>query len=337
MQDELLQLMMKFKLCYPLPGVQGTYIAPQLLSGNQPNYQWAEADNLLLRYTYEFMPKGILTQFIVAMHASIAGQTLVWKGGVVLTKDKTQAEVKEHYDRREIRIRVAGKHQKELLVVVTHELDKIHASYPPLKYSKLVPCNCAACKSSPEPHFYRLDVLRKFFEDRQSRIQCQRNYVMVDVLGLIDDVVDRDQFMSAGDRVKSGTEEELRAQFLFQGTVEQVVVQQALSGKDDHDRRGEAMAGKLKDTAKTRSAWASGSFYLFAFVVVVVALGVLARSVPAYVLPIVLIAGVLFVPLIGALQLRNDERLAQKPFLELMKLVIGQLPLIRRMSKQEKE
>ncbi|MGH2412676.1 MAG: COR domain-containing protein, partial [Microcystaceae cyanobacterium] len=63
-QDELLQLMMKFKLCYKIPDSLDTYIAPQLLTLNQPEYIWDEVNNLLLRYTYEFMPKGILTQFI---------------------------------------------------------------------------------------------------------------------------------------------------------------------------------------------------------------------------------------------------------------------------------
>jgi internalin A len=39
MRDELLQLMMKFKLCYEIPTQKGTYIAPQLLTEDQPDYQ----------------------------------------------------------------------------------------------------------------------------------------------------------------------------------------------------------------------------------------------------------------------------------------------------------
>jgi hypothetical protein len=42
----------------------------------------------------------------------------------------------------------------------------------------------------------------------------------------------------------------------------------------------------------------------------------------------VVIAGVLFVPLIGALQLKQDDRLKDESFLALMKMVIGSLPLI---------
>jgi internalin A len=189
MRDELLQLMMKFKLCYQIPG-SNLYIAPQLLTENQPHYEWDEADNLLLRYTYEFMPKGLITQFIVATHKMIAGegQGLVWRSGVIVQNGPTRAEVIEHYGRREIRIRVAGRRRRELMTVVSYELDKIHASYSRLRFSKLIPCNCAKCGSSQEPHFYPAEVLRQFIDDGQEHIQCQKSYMMVAVRGLLDDV-----------------------------------------------------------------------------------------------------------------------------------------------------
>jgi GTPase SAR1 family protein len=192
MRDELLQLMINFKLCYKIPGGE-FYIAPQLLTENQPHYDWDEADNLILRYTYEFMPKGIITQFIVAVHKMIAGegQGLVWRSGGVLADGRTRAEVIEHYGRREIRIRAAGRRAKELMTVVAYELDKIHTSYNRLKYSKLIPCNCPKCKNSQEPHFYPAQVLRKFFDDGQESIQCQSSYQMVSVRGLLDDAADK--------------------------------------------------------------------------------------------------------------------------------------------------
>jgi small GTP-binding protein len=65
MRAELLRLMMNFKLCYEIPSCPGVYIAPELLDPSQPSYSWDDNDNLLLRYEYEFMPKGILTRFIV--------------------------------------------------------------------------------------------------------------------------------------------------------------------------------------------------------------------------------------------------------------------------------
>ena len=85
-QAELLELMMRFKLCYKIPGSKDTYIAPQLLTKTKPDYNWDTNNNLILRYTYEFMPKGIITQLIVAMHEHIYQQQYVWRSGVVLTK-----------------------------------------------------------------------------------------------------------------------------------------------------------------------------------------------------------------------------------------------------------
>ncbi len=191
LKDELLQLMMKFKLCYKIPGTRDNYIAPQLLTENQPEYEWEEGNNLFLRYTYEFMPKGILTQFIVAMHKWISNPKLVWKSGVVLEKDGTLIEVVEYYGQRAINIRVAGKNKKEILTIILHELDKIHSSYNRLKYQKRIPCNCDKCRQSKEPEFYPFETLRQFMTEQQNRIQCRRSFKMVLVRSLIDDVIDR--------------------------------------------------------------------------------------------------------------------------------------------------
>jgi hypothetical protein len=208
-QDELLQLMISFKLCYQIPDSPGAYISPHLLAENQPEYDWEEADNLILRYTYDFLPKGIVTRFIVAMHPWIEGQELVWKTGVILDKDQTRAEVIEDYGRREIKLRVSGRHKKELMTIATHELDKIHDSFNRLKPSKWIPCNCVTCGDSQEPHSYPLETLREFADSGQATIQCQRSsYEMVNVLGLIDDVIAPEMLAARPDieRRRSGVE-----------------------------------------------------------------------------------------------------------------------------------
>ncbi|WP_414573376.1 COR domain-containing protein [Nostoc sp. CCY 9925] len=188
MQDELLHLMMRFKLCYEIPGNPENYIAPHLLSTNQPDYNWDESNNLILRYTYDFMPKGIITRFIVEMHSLIEQQSLVWKTGVVLSKEQTRAEVIEQYNQREIKVRVAGKRKKELLTVITHEMEKIHKSYERLQYQTLVPCNCDKCKESQMPYSYPLKELYEFRDAGDYQIQCRKGRLMVDVRRLIDDV-----------------------------------------------------------------------------------------------------------------------------------------------------
>lgn len=189
MRDELLQLMMRFKLCYEIPGRRDIYIAPQLLSIEKADYTWDDRHNLILRYTYTFMPKGILTRFIVETHPWIEQQKLVWKNGVVLNKDQTRAEIIENYNQREIKIRVAVNRTKELMAVITHELEKIHNSYEGLQYQTLVPCNCKNCKNLPTPYSYSLDSLKKRFNASRYQIECENSYEMVDVRRLIDDVL----------------------------------------------------------------------------------------------------------------------------------------------------
>ena len=190
MHDELLQLMINFKLCYRINGGSGAeYIAPQLLSSNQPEYDWENNNNLFFRLKYEKMPKGILTQFIVVMHTLISGQNYVWKNGVILDKDQTKAEIIENIGRQEIKIRVTGINKKVLLAIINYEFDKIHASFDGLKVNKLIPCNCEVCRDSNTPHFYQFDTLRKFIKERKLEIQCQESAEMVDVLSLTDDVI----------------------------------------------------------------------------------------------------------------------------------------------------
>lgn len=189
MHDELLQLMLNFQLCYKIPETIDTYIAPQLLTENQPEYEWNQNNNLIIRYTYDFLPKAIITRFIVVMHNLILDHRYVWRSGVLLEKDMTKAEVIQYFDKREIKIRVEGKFKKELMTIVTYELDRIHKSYSRLKYNRLIPCNCEKCKNSQEPHFYQLNILRQFIVDNQYLIQCQKSYKMVNVPELQDDIV----------------------------------------------------------------------------------------------------------------------------------------------------
>ncbi|MHB8779584.1 MAG: COR domain-containing protein [Anaerolineales bacterium] len=231
MLNELLQLMMKFKLCYEIPQHKNTYIAPQLLTENQPDYDWDDEDNLRLRYKYEFMPKGILLQFIVVMSESIWGQN-VWKSGVVLEKGKSRAEVIEHYGKREIQVRISGAHRKELMTIIMHELDKIHVTYKRLKYDKLIPCNCLECKSKKEPYFYRFEILQKFVEDGEDKIQCQQSYEMVNVRGLVDDIVAKEYIRT--EREAPMAQYIIQGDYINQGDKKMAKIKQTIKGSTIH-------------------------------------------------------------------------------------------------------
>lgn len=192
MRDGLLRMMLNFKLCYEVPNRAGHYVAPQLLSHETPQYDWDETDNLVLRFEYGFMPRGIIHRFIVAMNEDILDGDCVWRTGVVLHRDNTQAEVIEDRGSRTITIRVAGKYTRDTMTVVAYELERIHASFPGLKYEMHIPCNCKKCCDSDAgaPCFYRFDELRRFMLDGQTEIQCRNSYQMIPVRALIDDTID---------------------------------------------------------------------------------------------------------------------------------------------------
>jgi internalin A len=193
MYDELLQLMMRFKLCYEIPHRPRTYIAPQLLSPNQPEYAWDDTDNLILRYHYDFMPKGMLTRFTVEMHRLIDSD-LVWKEGIILTEENARAEVIETYSQKEIRIRVSGFPKKDLLTCIRHEFKKIHDSYEKLRYQELIPCNCPTCKGSQNPHAYTLQKLQERLQNKRDEIECDKPpYHKANVHSLINDAIGRIQ------------------------------------------------------------------------------------------------------------------------------------------------
>jgi internalin A len=199
MQDELLQLMINFKLCYKLKN-SGDYIAPQLLTANAPDYQWDNMHNLIMRYKYEFMPKGILSRFIVETHEYIAEQKYVWRSGVILQKEEAKAEVIEYYGKREIVIRVSGQNKKELMTIVTYELDKINRTFKRIKLDRWIPCNCSGCsKPGIEPHFYRLENLKKRLRHKQFQVQCDESYEYVAVNSLVDDFIEKDRDMGEGE------------------------------------------------------------------------------------------------------------------------------------------
>jgi internalin A len=76
--------------------------------------------------------------------------------------------------------------------------------------------------------------------------------------------------------------------------------------------------------------WKAGSFYLVAFVVVAVVLALIGIYVSWIAVPVVLIAALLAITVIGAMQLRNDVRLKDESFVKLIIEFYKRLPLLRK-------
>jgi len=98
--------------------------------------------------------------------------------------------------------------------------------------------------------------------------------------------------------------------------------------------RDQALAQDEKESQvqprKPNNPWVSGSFYLFVVVVTGSGLLAAAKILPLIALPIIVVGAVVALAIVGALQLRNDDRLKEEPFLKLMALSFKYLPLLKR-------
>jgi internalin A len=96
MHGYLLELMVKFELCFELDGAEGRYLVPGMLSPNQPvelkRFMGKEARRVQFRYG-ELRPPGLMPQFIVRSHTLSEAQTR-WLRGVVLKRGNAEVLVR---------------------------------------------------------------------------------------------------------------------------------------------------------------------------------------------------------------------------------------------------
>ncbi|WP_226992379.1 COR domain-containing protein [Desulfatibacillum aliphaticivorans] len=135
-------MMCKFELCYSFGESQNdTYMVPSLLSENeQDTGAWDGA--LGLQYKYDPLPAGIISRFIVRMHAYIS-QNTYWKNGVVLISEngKNRALVKADPADNLVAIQVNGEEngRRAFLELIRADFRKIHASPKREGVKELVP------------------------------------------------------------------------------------------------------------------------------------------------------------------------------------------------------
>ena len=191
---KLLSLMMQFELCYQIDySLPKTYIIPEMLSNTPPaSYAWNSANDLLLYYRYDFMPKGILSRLIVRLHKHIAvnnGEQVAWKTGVKidglsLDSIDTTAEIIESWDNRQLLIRVQGSFKKQLMSIITYQVDELNNEYfkqvrndyqsKKNRFYKMVPCNCKTCKNNESKHYYDYKELLERRAFGKETIQCNK-------------------------------------------------------------------------------------------------------------------------------------------------------------------
>lgn len=189
---ELLRLMMNFELCYQIPNSQPeSYIVPQLLVRNKPEYDWniEYKPEIYLRYQYDFIPVSIMTKLIVRLHHFIENQLFVWKDGMVLNNGEDRAEVIVTYNDRIIQIRAYGVEPRKILSKISDEVDLINDLFPRHSVEKLVPCICAECLHNPLlKHFFKYATIKRALTKGKETIECRNSFDNVPIRALFNAV-----------------------------------------------------------------------------------------------------------------------------------------------------
>ncbi|MCP4611419.1 MAG: GTPase [Planctomycetes bacterium] len=209
---ELLQLMLNFEICYEIGNTQ-KYIIPELLpekpSADKDFDKYAKEKNILhFEYRYDFMPKGIISRLIVRMNKYIYKKQQ-WKNGVVLKHGNSRSEIVEHFDKRVLKIRIAGPDCLETLAVIRKEIKDLHDTFENLILHEMVPCNYQECQKREVPHFFAHDELRQYKQEGEKYIKCRIGKIKnVSVLSLISDV-----FIKEEDKMSKESREKIHINF----------------------------------------------------------------------------------------------------------------------------
>ena len=192
MHPELLALMQRFELCYEQAYSEPkTWLSPQLLPAERPASLAGsgKTDDLVLRYKYEFLPKGMISRLTVRKHQFVRDPEKAWISGV-LFEQNTSSVLAEILASGEIELRGRGPERKALLSVIAADLDAMNESFQGLrgKVDKRIPCNCSRCGPSGEPEFFEQKTLLYRREHGRLKVECPKSFEEVDVQELLDGV-----------------------------------------------------------------------------------------------------------------------------------------------------
>lgn len=310
---ELLQLMIRFELCFQMANSQN-YIAPELLSPKPPNISWDARDNLQFEYHYDFMPAGVITRFIARSHELLDG-SLYWRNGVALAWEGTRALVISDPLSKKIRIALAGDDKKGLLSVVRREMAYIHKTLNNPDVRQMLPCICDECRAG-DPFFFEYQRVHRYYVKGMTEIVCDKSVEKVPIGRLLTGVFSPAELLSPLAVGPLKTEDK-----------------KVFYVENYYENAGDDMKSEQKSQAPIKSPWVSGSFYLLAAVVLITLLAAVGKVLSYWVLPVIVIGGLLLITVVGALQLRQDDRLSEKSFVTLMKLALRQMPLLGKAVK----
>ena len=192
MHFELRGLMEKFELCFRLATPRaGQWLTPQLLSPSKPAElsQWARSDDLVVRFQYPFLPRGLVSRLMVRQHRFAGQLENCWAHGAFFEHNGTEALVEETPKRNEIELRARGPEHKALLSVLSSDLEALNDSFKGLqgRVEKLVPCICSLCRATTDPEMFEQSLLvKRKHGGKKKTIECRTSEEDVSLFELLD-------------------------------------------------------------------------------------------------------------------------------------------------------
>ncbi|MEO5712519.1 MAG: COR domain-containing protein [Luteolibacter sp.] len=137
----VVDLMVKFDLCFPVDGNADTMLVPELLPDKTPPLgDWKPAKCVVFHYEYTVLPHGVLPRFITRTHLLSDGQER-WRTGVILADDGAESRLQADYDANTLSIWVRGDHataRRGLLKVIRNHFEAIHSRIEGLDAKEMV-------------------------------------------------------------------------------------------------------------------------------------------------------------------------------------------------------
>jgi internalin A len=137
----VMDLMVKFDLCFPVDGVDDKMLVPELLMDKTPPLgDWEPEKCVVFQYKYPILPHGVLPRFITRTH-DLSQEQLRWRTGVVLLDDGAEARLQADYDANTLTIWVRGKYtdaRRGILKIIRSNFQTIHARIEGLEPEEMV-------------------------------------------------------------------------------------------------------------------------------------------------------------------------------------------------------
>ncbi len=129
-------------LCFRLPMRQEErYLVPEALPSNRPYLGNRSSDVLRFRFSYNYLPPGLIPRLIVELHRNVLPGMPRWRTGAVLVARDCEVLVLADPDQRRIDLQVSGPValRRAALNVVLNDLETVHALNPEAEPLALVP------------------------------------------------------------------------------------------------------------------------------------------------------------------------------------------------------